>query len=102
MRPADPAPMLADMAGSPLPRRELALKLAVAALVLAAVAAVVIWDPIAAVVRNADASVALPDVPDVPKWLIFLLGKAKYILLAVIVLSLVAARRRPPSRASKR
>jgi hypothetical protein len=94
--------MLPDMAGGPIPRRHAALKLAVAALVLAAVATVVIWDPIATVVRSVDAFVELPDVPDVPKWPLFLLGKAKYVLLAVIVLSLVAARRWPPSRASKR
>jgi hypothetical protein len=58
------------------------------------VAAVVIWDPLAGLAR----SLEVPDVvPDVPKWLLFVLGKAKYLLLAVIVL-LVAARRRLSSR----
>jgi hypothetical protein len=86
------------MADRPLPGREVALKLAVAAFVLAAVAAVVIWDPILSLARSLDlpGSISVPDVPDLPKWLTFLLGKAKYILIAVIVA--MAARRRPRTR----
>jgi hypothetical protein len=68
--------MLADMADGPLPRHEVALRLAVAAIVLAAVAAVVIWDPILSL--DLAASISVPDVPDLPKWLLFLLGKGKY------------------------
>jgi hypothetical protein len=68
------------------------MRLAVAALVLSVVLAVVIWDPLAGVVRGLE----VPGAPDVPWWLRFLVGKAKYILLAAIVL-LVAARRRPAS-----
>jgi hypothetical protein len=83
------------MADSPLPRRALALKLGVAAIVLAAVAAVVIWDPILSLARSLDlpGSISVPNVPDLPKWLTFPLGKGKYILLAVIVA--MAVRRRP-------
>jgi hypothetical protein len=90
------------MADSPLPGREVALKLAVAAIVLAAVAAVVIWDPILSLARSLGlpGSISVPDVPDLPKWLTFLLGKGKYILIAVIVA--MAARRRPPSKARRR
>ena len=90
--------MLADMADGPLPRHEVALKLAVATVVLAAVAAVVIWDPILSLARSLDlpGSISVPDVPDLPNWLIFLLGKGKYVLIAVIVA--MAARRRPLSK----
>jgi hypothetical protein len=79
-----------------LPQRDAVLKLTAAALVLSAVAAVVIWDPLASLARGLEVPSALPDIP---KWLFFLLGKAKYILLAVIVL--IVAVRRPPSRRSR-
>jgi hypothetical protein len=46
--------MLADMADGPLPRHDVALKLAVATVVLAAVAVVVIWDPILSLARSLD------------------------------------------------
>jgi hypothetical protein len=86
--------MLAGMGERPLARREAVLRITAVGLVLTAVAAVVIWDPLAGLARNLE----VPDVlPALPKWLLFVLGKAKYILLAVIVL-LVAARRRLPSR----
>jgi hypothetical protein len=86
------------MADGPLPGREVAMKLAVAALVLAAVAAVVIWDPILSLARSLDlpGSISVPDIPDLPTWLTFPLGKGKYILLAVIVA--MAVRRRPRTR----
>jgi hypothetical protein len=79
--------MLGRMADAPAHRRDLAVKLALAAVVLAAVAAVVIWDPILSLVRSLDlpGSITLPDVPDLPNWLTFLLGKGKVILIAVIV-----------------
>jgi hypothetical protein len=85
------------MGDGPFPDGEVALKLAVAALVVAAVAAVVIWDPLVSLARSLDLpeSISVPDVPDLPKWLTFLLGKGKYILIAVIVAT--AARRRPLS-----
>lgn len=82
------------MGDRPLPRREAVLRLAAATLVLSGLAAVVIWDPLAGLARSLEVPDALPDVP---KWLLFVLGKAKYILLAVIVL-LVAGRRRLSSR----
>jgi hypothetical protein len=90
--------MLAGMADDPLSRNEVAQKVAVAAIVLAAVAAVVIWDPILSLARSLDlpSSISVPDIPDLPKWLMFLLGKGKYILIAVIVA--MAARRRPLSK----
>jgi hypothetical protein len=90
--------MLAGMADDPLSRNEVAQKVAVAAIVLAAVAAVVIWDPILSLARSLDlpASISVPDIPDLPKWLMFLLGKGKYILIAVIVA--MAARRRSLSK----
>jgi hypothetical protein len=58
----------------------------------------VIWDPILSLARSLDlpASISVPDIPDLPKWLMFLLGKGKYILIAVIVA--MAARRRPLSK----
>jgi hypothetical protein len=92
MRRAGREPIIEDMAESSLQRREVALKLAVAAFVLAAVAAILIWDPSAGLVRGLDLPDSLPDVPDVPKWLLFLVGKGKLILIAVIV-ALVAAGR---------
>jgi hypothetical protein len=85
--------MLERMADRPAHRRDLAVKLVLSAGVLAAVAAVVIWDPILSLVRSLDlpGSISLPDGPDLPNWLMFLLGKGKYILIAVIVA--MAARR---------
>jgi hypothetical protein len=96
MRHGAAARMLAGVSDRHLRRREALLKLAATALVLSAVAAVVIWDPLASLARGLEVP---SDLPDVPKWLLFLLGKAKYILLAVIVL-LVAARRPPSSKES--
>jgi hypothetical protein len=81
------------MADSSLQRREVALKLAVAALVLAAAAAILIWDPFAGLVRSLDLPGSLPDVPDVPKWLLFLVGKGKLILITVVVVLVAAGRR---------
>jgi hypothetical protein len=85
--------MLGRMADRPPHRRDLAVKLALSAGVLAAVAAVLIWDPILSLVRGLDlpGTISLPDGPDLPSWLMFLLGKGKYILIAVIVT--IAARR---------
>jgi hypothetical protein len=88
--------MLADMGEGPGMRRAAAPKLVLAALVLSAVAAVVIWDPLAGLARSLDVPGALPDVPDVPRSLFLLLDKAKYILLAVILL-LVTVRHWPSS-----
>jgi hypothetical protein len=87
--------MLDGMARSSLQRRGLALTLAGAALVLAAVAAIVIWDPFGSLVRSLDLSGSLPDVPDVPKWLLFLVGKGKLILIAAAVLLFSRCRSRP-------
>jgi hypothetical protein len=98
MRRAALAAILDGVADAPLRRRDLAVKLAAAALVLAAVAAVVIWDPILSLVRGLDlpASISLPNMPDLPDWLMFALGKGKYILIAAILA--VAARRRRSGR----
>jgi hypothetical protein len=87
MRRARLPVMLPRMADAPAHRRDLAVKLALAAVALTAVAAVVIWDPILSLARSLDlpGSISLPDVPDLPNWLMLLLGKGKYILLAVIV-----------------
>ena len=70
--------MLADMADGPLPRHEVALKLGVATVVLAAVATVVIWDPILSLARSLDmpASISVPDLPELLKWLMFFYGLA--------------------------
>lgn len=35
---------------------------------------------------------SLPDVPDVPKWLLLLVGKGKLILIAAVVLLVAAGR----------
>jgi hypothetical protein len=76
MRDAGLGPDASDMADGPVTDGEVALKLVVAALLAAAVAAVVIWDPIVSLAHSLDlrGSISVPDVPDLPTWLMFLLG----------------------------
>jgi hypothetical protein len=67
-------------------RRRTAVVLASAALVLAAVAAIVVWDPVGSVVRAVD----LTGLPDVPRWLLWALGKVKFAVIGIIVLVALA------------
>ncbi len=67
MRGAVYGRMLSDMGEGPGMHRAAAPKLALAALVLSAVAAVVIWDPLAGLARTLEVPGALPDVPDVSR-----------------------------------
>jgi hypothetical protein len=70
------------------PRRSLPWAAAGAALFLGAVVAVVVWDPIGSLVRAVDLPewVSLSDLPDVPRWLLWALGKVKFVVIAVVVL----------------
>jgi hypothetical protein len=70
------------------PRRTLLVAAVGAALVLAAIVAIVVWDPIGSVVRAVDLPEwgSLSDLPDVPRWLLWALGKIKFVVIGVVVL----------------
>jgi len=70
------------------PRRSLLVAAAGVALFLGAVAAIVVWDPIGSLVRAVDLPewVSLSDLPDVPRWLLWALGKVKFVVIAAVVL----------------
>ena len=57
-------------------------------LLLGAVAAVIVWDPIGSLVGGLDLpeAVSLSDLPEVPRWLIWALGKVKFVVIALVVL----------------
>jgi hypothetical protein len=69
------------------PRRRLLVATAGVALILGAVAAIVVWDPVGSLVRPIDLPewVLLSDLPDVPRWLLWALGKVKFVVIAVVV-----------------
>jgi hypothetical protein len=71
------------------PRRSLLVAVAGVALFLGGVAAiVVVWDPIGSLVRAVDLPEwgSLSDLSDVPRWLLWALGKVKFVVIAVVVL----------------
>lgn len=78
------------------PHRKVLLAVAGAILLLGALGAAVVWDPVGGLVRAVDlpASVSLPDLPDVPRWLLWALGKVKFVLIAVAVLVVAVRERR--------
>jgi hypothetical protein len=57
---------------------------------LGAVAAIAVWDPIGALVHAADLPgwVSLSALPDVPGWLLWALGKVKFVLIAAFGLAI--------------
>jgi hypothetical protein len=58
-------------------------------LVLGAVAAIVVWDPIGNLIRDVDLPgwVSLSGLPDWPRWLLWALGKVKFVVIAAFVLA---------------
>ena len=79
---------MTEAAGS---RRRLLIAAAGAILLLGAVGAVVVvvvWDPFGSLVRGLDLPEALSlfDLPDVPRWLLWALGKVKFGVVALVVL----------------
>ena len=70
------------------PRHSLLVAAAVAAVFLGAVAAIVVWDPVGSLVRAIDLPgwVSLSGLPDVPRWLLWALGKVKFVVIAGVVL----------------
>jgi hypothetical protein len=70
------------------PRRSLLVAAAGVALFLGGVAAIVVRDPIGSLVRAVDLPgwVSLSGLPDVPRWLLWVLGKVKFLVIAVVVL----------------
>ena len=58
------------------------------ALFLGAVAAIVVWDPIVSLVRAVDLPEwgSLSDLPDVPRRLLWALGKVKFVVIVSVVL----------------
>jgi hypothetical protein len=71
------------------PRLSLLWAAAGAALLLGALVAIVVWDPIGSLVRAIDLPEwgSLSDLPDVPRWLLWALGKVKVVLIALVVLA---------------
>jgi hypothetical protein len=76
---------MTEAAGS---RRRLLTALAGFLVVLGAVAVVVIWDPVGSLVRSVDLpeGISRSDVPDVPRWLLWALGKVKFALIGLVLL----------------
>jgi hypothetical protein len=70
------------------PRRSLLVAAAGVALFLGVLAAIVVWDPIGSLVHAVDLPgwVSLSDVPDVPRGLLWALGKVKFVVIALVVL----------------
>jgi hypothetical protein len=58
-------------------------------LILAAAAAIVAWDPIGDLVRAVELPgwVSLSALPDVPGWLLWALGKVKFVVIAAFGLA---------------
>ena len=70
------------------PRRILLVAAAGVVLFLSGVAAIVVWDPVGSLVRAVDLPewVSLSDLPDVPRWLLWALGKGKFVVIVSVVL----------------
>jgi hypothetical protein len=70
-------------------RRRVAVATAAGVLLAGAVVAVVVWDPVGSLVRALDLPewASLSSVPDVPRWLLWALGKVKFVLIALVVLA---------------
>jgi TRAP-type mannitol/chloroaromatic compound transport system permease small subunit len=69
-------------------RRSLLIAVAGAILLLGAVAAIVVWDPVGSLVRELDLP-SVSDLPDLPRWLLWALGKVKFAVIAVVALVVV-------------
>jgi hypothetical protein len=80
--------ILVRMSEAGKPGRSLFIAAAGAALFLGTVVAIVVWDPIGSLVRAVDLPewVSLSDLPDVPRWLLWALGKVKFVVIAAVVL----------------
>ena len=70
------------------PRRTLLVAVAGAIVLLGAVAAIVLWDPVGSLVRELNLP-AVSDLPDLPRWLLWALGKVKFVVIAVVALAVV-------------
>ena len=82
------APILARMTEAAPPRRRFLIAVAGAILLLAAVATIVVWDPVGSLVRELDLP-ALSDLPDLPRWLLWALGKVKFFVIVAVALVIV-------------
>jgi TRAP-type mannitol/chloroaromatic compound transport system permease small subunit len=80
------------MTDAATPRRTVFVTLAGAILVLGAIVAIVVWDPVGSLVRGIDLPewVSMSALPDLPGWLLWALGKVKFALIALVVLVAVA------------
>ena len=70
------------------PRRTLLMAVAGAIVLLGAVAAILLWDPVGSLVRELDLP-AMSALPDLPRWLLWALGKVKFVVIAVVTLVIV-------------
>jgi hypothetical protein len=78
-------PILVGMTHAARSRRGLLIAGAGAIMLVGAVAAILVWDPVGSLVRELGLP-ALSDLPDLPRWLWWALGKVKFALIALIVL----------------
>jgi hypothetical protein len=87
-----------EAAGS---RRRTVVVVACAALLLTAAVAIVVWDPIGSLVRAVELpeGISPSDLPDVPGWLLWALGKVKLVVIAALLL-VVAVRELRKRRAA--
>jgi hypothetical protein len=91
MRRAGVPPILVGMTHAAAPHRKTLIAVAAAILLMGAVAAIVVWDPVGSLVRGVD----LPDwasvsaLPDLPRWLLWALGKVKFAVIAVVALVVI-------------
>ena len=81
-------PILVGMTHAATSRRSHLVAVAGAIVLLGAVAAIVLWDPVGSLVRELDLP-AVSDLPDLPRWLLWALGKVKFAVIAVIALVVV-------------
>jgi hypothetical protein len=76
---------MTEAAGS---RRRIVVVVAGAALLLGAAVAIVVLDPIGSLVRDFEPpeGISPSDLPDVPRWLLWALGKIKFVVIAAVLL----------------
>ena len=79
------------MSGAAESSRRIATLVAGLVLLLGGVAAIVVWDPVGGLVRGIDRPewVSLSALPDLPRWLLWALGKVKFVVIAVVTLVIV-------------
>jgi hypothetical protein len=76
------------MTDAAVPRRGLLLAIVGPIVLVGAAVAIVVWDPVGSLVRGVDLPewVSISTLPDLPRWLLWALGKVKFVVIAGVVL----------------